>query len=106
MAAQQSKLVKPRNSFLLFILWLAACSQQDTEQGPAPMMDAKKPQVLVEYCGRCHAPPLPSAHLPKDWPAVITRMQQRMSAKGLQRIPSRQLEQILDYLQRHAPAAG
>ena len=82
---------------------MAACSQQDGEQGTVTATMGKRPQVVVEHCGRCHVPPLPSAHPAAEWPAVVTRMQERMRAKGLPRIPSLQLEQILDYLQGYDP---
>jgi cytochrome c5 len=47
---------------------------------PGDLPDPQSPgaQVLVTYCGQCHALPVPTAHSATDWPSVARRMWLRM----------------------------
>ncbi len=46
--------------------------------GDMPDPQSPAAQLLVTYCGQCHALPVPTAHSATDWPSVARRMWLRM----------------------------
>jgi cytochrome c5 len=92
----------------------------DSEDLPEP--DSTGAGLLSRYCTQCHNLPSPGLHTPEEWPAVATRMFERMdgmSSRGhrlgmmrrhrmsIQAPTSVERETILAYLTEHAlrPAA-
>jgi mono/diheme cytochrome c family protein len=77
-----------------------------------PEPDSSGARLFVRYCAQCHHLPSPATHSAEDWPAVATRMvdrmeQYRISRRGMGRrviqMPTAEEQQaILAYLQRHA----
>lgn len=57
-------------------------------------------ETFSAACSRCHALPDPRQHSPDDWPAVVTRMQQRMNQMGVDVPQPAQMGEILIYLQQ------
>jgi hypothetical protein len=88
------------------LLAAAGCSDKPAPANlDYPEQHSPGAQVLLQKCGSCHAPPLPSAHVAKVWPSVLERMQMRMTTKGQVALMPRETGVLLDYLQRHAAAA-
>jgi cytochrome c5 len=56
--------------------------------------------TFSEMCSRCHALPDPRQHSAADWPAVVMRMEQRMTDMKVKRPSSAQTQEILGYLNR------
>jgi hypothetical protein len=87
-------------------LMLAAC----TSEGPPPSAQENyaphEPQkAYLYYCGGCHAAPQSGSRVASEWPAIVSRMQQRRIATRIGPIPPEQLRMILDYLQHNAADA-
>ncbi|KAF0191467.1 MAG: Uncharacterized protein FD165_1801 [Gammaproteobacteria bacterium] len=70
----------------------------------APLPEAHSPgaKLFQQYCGRCHAPPTPTAHSAQEWLAVVARMKQHMVTQAAAVPDTEQLQEIIAYLQRHA----
>lgn len=47
-----------------------------------PDAESRGAQVLGLYCGQCHDLPDPRMHTPKEWEAVVARMEQHMKAQA------------------------
>ncbi|MBI4419634.1 MAG: hypothetical protein HY560_02310 [Gemmatimonadetes bacterium] len=54
--------------------------------------------AFSQTCSRCHALPDPRNHSPADWPAVVMRMEQRMTEMKVDRPSPGETQQILSYL--------
>ena len=67
-----------------------------------PEPQSEQAQLFREYCGECHVPPSPKAHTADEWPQVVARMKQHMATQGKIAPDSGRLQDIVDYLQRHA----
>ncbi len=59
-------------------------------------------QAFQQTCSTCHGAPSPSQHAASDWPSVVRRMEQRMSAYGLNVPDQKTTQAIIQYLQSHA----
>lgn len=59
-------------------------------------------QAFQQTCSTCHGAPSPSQHAASDWPSVVHRMEQRMSAYGLNVPDQKTTQAIVHYLQSHA----
>jgi cytochrome c5 len=55
--------------------------------------------TFSRMCSRCHALPDPRQHSTADWPAVVTRMEQRMDQMKVDRPGQGQVSEIILYLQ-------
>jgi cytochrome c5 len=55
--------------------------------------------TFSKMCSRCHALPDPRQHSTADWPAVVTRMEQRMDQMKVDRPGQGQVSEIILYLQ-------
>ncbi len=90
----------------VLLMLVGGCGQQEGQsqsaQAVSAAISADAPQAYRQYCTGCHAPPEPAAHRATEWPAVVSRMQQRRISKGQGAIPATVLGEIIDYLQRHA----
>ena len=67
-----------------------------------PDQQSKQAQLFKRYCSQCHALPSPRAHTAQDWPSVVARMKHAMMTQGKAPPDNEQLEEIVEYLQRHA----
>jgi len=85
---------------------LSAC-ENEISSTPLVYPEASSPagKLFQDKCSRCHAAPLPTAHIARLWPGAIQRMQIRMKVKGLNVLSKPELAEILDYLQHHAAVA-
>lgn len=75
-----------------------------------PEPESQGAQLLISYCGQCHAVPAPTAHSATDWPGVVRRMWLRMDwlppELGV-RVPATQERYVLlDYLTTNALQVG
>lgn len=82
---------------------LAAC----TDNLPQAARDLPEPgsagaMLLEDKCGNCHGAPHPDVHTAKMWPAVLHRMQNRMTMKAYKPLSDEDFAVLLDYLQQHA----
>ncbi|OIO70059.1 MAG: hypothetical protein AUJ56_06280 [Zetaproteobacteria bacterium CG1_02_49_23] len=59
-------------------------------------------KVYSSYCSSCHAPPLPDAHVAKEWPNVIARMQQHRVERRMDPIIAQDMQILRRYLERFA----
>lgn len=85
---------------------LAGCSSEGPP--PAAREDAAPRDAVkayLYYCGGCHGAPRPGTYTAAEWPAIVSRMQQRRLSARLGPVPPEQLSQILDYLQKNAAGA-
>lgn len=82
----------------------AGCTQGEDTSAPseASRTVARDDDPVARYCGGCHLPPNPGAHTAEEWPAVVARMQQHRTKRGLPTIPGEALDRIMDYLQQSA----
>jgi len=67
-----------------------------------PEPQSEEAQLFQRYCGQCHATPATTAHSAREWPQVVDRMKQYMVTQGRAAPDRNQLQEIIDYLQRHA----
>lgn len=90
--------------FLSLAVAAAGCTQGGDASAPeeASRTAARDDGPVARYCGGCHLPPSPDAHTAEDWPAVVARMQQHRTSRGLPPIPGEAMERIMDYLQQRA----
>lgn len=92
----------------VLLVLLMGCSAEDS---PSRMMamEENAPRDTVKaylyYCGGCHGAPRPGTYTAAEWPAIVSRMQQRRLSARLGPVPPEQLRQILDYLQENAAGA-
>lgn len=93
-------------SLAVLLMLVGGCGQQEGQPQPpktvSAAVSADAPQAYRQYCTGCHVPPNPAAHRATEWPAVVSRMQQRRISKGQGAIPAAVLGEIIDYLQQHA----
>jgi mono/diheme cytochrome c family protein len=67
-----------------------------------PEQQSAGARLFRTNCAQCHALPALTAHTAQDWPQVVARMKQHMVTQG-RTVPDReQLENLIEYLQRHA----
>lgn len=59
-------------------------------------------QAFKHNCSICHGAPSTTYHTAAQWPAVVKKMEQRMSAYGLQVPDEKTSQAIVHYLQAHA----
>ena len=70
----------------------------DTTAPPRPTAQSTGRAEFAQTCSACHALPDPRMHTASQWPAVVARMRNMMSATG-QPIPSQQtFDDIVRYL--------
>jgi len=67
-----------------------------------PEPESEEARLFQRYCGQCHATPMTTAHSAREWPQVVDRMKQYMVTQGRAVPDGNQLQEINDYLQRHA----
>jgi len=94
-----------RSLFVLFsIALITGCTQEIEAVDYTKLPDYGSSQVAlyVEKCGGCHAAPTPSIYPKARWPAIVGRMQLRMTAKKVVPLNKQQEEQILGYLEKYA----
>lgn len=74
--------------------------------GDLPDPQSQGAQLLVTYCGQCHALPTPTAHSATDWPSVSRRMWLRMdflpASLGVKAPTAADRFTILNYLTTNA----
>jgi len=75
---QAAALTLDRNDQLLLAAAKVALPPSGIAPGDLPDPQARGAQLLVSYCGQCHALPAPTAHSATDWPSVARRMWLRM----------------------------
>jgi cytochrome c5 len=56
--------------------------------------------TFSQTCSRCHALPDPRQHSAADWPAVVMRMEERMTQMKVDRPSAPQTQEIIGYLTR------
>jgi len=72
-----------------------------------PDPESRGAKVLGLYCGQCHDLPNPRMHTPKEWEAVLTRMEQHMEAQAggmlvrILRPAAQDMGVLADYLHVH-----
>ncbi len=71
---------------------------------PGTLTDLNSPQgtLFAQTCGQCHALPDPRQHRASEWPRTVLRMQRNMQLAGVEAPERSTLDEIIDYLQRHA----
>jgi len=77
-----------------------------------PEPESESVKLLSEYCTQCHDLPAPGLHTAEEWPAVVSRMNNRMQMmtnRGMMNMmgsiqdPSEsEIKLILSYLQKHS----
>lgn len=77
---------------------------------PADLPDASSEgaALVARYCRSCHGVPHPALHTPADWPRVVDDMTARIMSRVMAPLPmpsSRERDEIVAYLQRHASGA-
>lgn len=76
---------------------------RQSPQGSAP--NSRGGRLFAQACARCHALPDPRAHAPRQWPAVVARMEQYMRQSRIA-VPDREQTAAIEaFLERHASAA-
>jgi len=88
-------------SATLSALLLSACSVP-SEPRVYPEAGSSAEQFYQQKCGLCHNAPHPDANTARAWFGVVQRMQMRMKSKGVSPLDKTELDDVLDYLQRHA----
>jgi len=74
----------------------------DTATSLRPTAQATARAAFARTCSACHALPDPRMHAASQWPAVVARMRNMMSATG-QPMPSQQVfDDIAGYLRSQA----
>ncbi len=59
-------------------------------------------QLFSHICSQCHVLPEPKQHTSEEWPAVIGRMLSHMSSQDKEIPESDQIQDLIQYLQRHS----
>jgi mono/diheme cytochrome c family protein len=85
----------------LAALLLSACSDP-IEPQVYPETGSPSAQLFQTKCTGCHIAPQPNAHTEPAWFRVVHRMQMRMKERGVMPLNQTELDDVLDYLQRHA----
>jgi len=71
------------------------------EQGSADL-NSPAGRLYAQTCARCHALPNPQRHTAEEWPAIVTRMEQRMQQAG-QPLPAKdEIQEIDKFLAQRA----
>lgn len=95
------------NGLLLYVvagLCLCGC-QLDVEPMDyrrLPEFPSAEVSLYIEKCGDCHAAPMPTTHIGKEWPGVLNRMDFRMTSQKMMALTPADSAVILRYLQRNA----
>ena len=89
---------------MIGLLCLFGCAR-----GAAPVVSVALPEpdsagakLEKALCSQCHGAPQPSAHVAKEWPNVLTRMNDHRVMLAMKAISDEERAVILDYLQKHA----
>jgi cytochrome c553 len=80
------------------LLLLAACGMSppaatsaDAQRGNAQLAELQRGRsLMVNKCGGCHRPPMPSDHAAAEWPAKLDEMSERSKLDPEQRFLIRQ----------------
>ena len=87
----------------LLLLLLLACAEKIAEPvRELPDVDSPGAKILVKKCANCHGAPQPDVHTAKMWPAVLHRMQNRLTMKAYDPLTKKEFEVLLAYLQKHS----
>lgn len=93
-----------RNEVLLVAaLAVAGCSSGGNEVAVKAIPDQDSPgaRILLANCTQCHGAPMPSVHTAREWVAVVGRMQNWRTTKGMGPIPDKDEAELISYLQAH-----
>ena len=73
-----------------------------------PDRDSSGAKLVANICSQCHSPPAPSLHTATEWAGVTARMRQHMqqqsnaSGSGVKIPSAAELDEITEYLSKHA----
>ena len=88
---------------VLGLLLLVGCTQPASVASVGlPEPESPGAKAMQAVCSQCHGVPQPASHIAKDWPNVVTRMNNRRMMLAMKAISDEQRGIILDYLQKHA----
>jgi cytochrome c5 len=84
----------------ILMQYLKTHALQALASGTVPAPDTVGAALFQQTCSQCHALPNPKQHVASEWPAVVARMQQNMSAMGRRAMTAREAKETLAYLER------
>ena len=88
---------------VLLLLFLFACAEKIAEPvRELPDLASPGAKILLKKCAGCHGAPQPDVHMAKMWPAVLHRMQNRLTMKAYDPLTEKEFEVLLSYLQKHS----
>jgi hypothetical protein len=89
--------------------YLERNAQTPLDPAKYPDIEADRAKSFRLACQQCHALPDPKRHTAAEWPAIVSRMEKNMNwmnrvvgSKPDPREPQLRVNEIVDYLQRHA----
>lgn len=103
MGGMMGRMAAPSDKELHEIVdYLQRHAQAPMDRSRYPDLDTEAGIAFQETCSRCHALPDPKQHTAGEWPLVVSRMKRNMTAMG-KTVPEKDvIEQVVDFLRRHA----
>lgn len=81
--------------------YLAHHAQKPMDATRYSDLQSPEGQAFIATCSQCHAAPDPQQHTTKEWPRIVLRMKQNMSAAGIKQPDDQTTDLIVTFLQRH-----
>lgn len=89
---------------ILAMLFLGGCAKEAevAVQTALPDPESNGAKLVKNFCSQCHGPPRPASHAAKEWPNILTRMNDRRMKLAMKPFSDVERVIILDYMQKHA----
>ncbi|OJY58970.1 hypothetical protein [Thiobacillus sp. 0-1251] len=84
--------------------YLQRHAQKPIDAAAYPDLDTPPGRAFGTTCMQCHALPDPKQHTAQEWPSVVARMRDHMTAMGKILPDETTTNEIVDFLQRHSTA--
>lgn len=84
--------------------YLQRHAQKPIDAAAYPDLDTPPGRAFGTTCMQCHALPDPKQHTAQEWPSVVARMRDHMTAMGKILPDETTTDEIVDFLQRHSTA--
>ncbi len=106
MGGQMGIFVPNDGELKLITEYLKKHAQRPIDPENYPNLDSPPGRAYRDVCSQCHVLPDPRQHTRDEWPGVVARMRQNMSAMHKQPPSEAAIRAIVEFLQNHARPGG
>jgi hypothetical protein len=95
-------MMPPEKDWQILRSYLTDNAQQPLDESQYPDLATAAGQAFQTTCSQCHAAPDPAQHSPNEWPRVVLRMRNNISAAGLKMPDEKTVDLITGFLKAHS----